>query len=334
MGSGRMAQIRAHDLILHDEVDWVGIASDNRDRATEALRITGASAAGTVGEILSDDVDAIVIAGNTDQHAALTLRAIDYRVPILCEKPIATNLDDALMVTKATHDAGVELMVGFQRRFDSAFVATRDRIRSGEIGTLYLLRLLSHDRVPPSPAFVQGAGGLIQDLMVHDFDLVRWLTDDEITTVYATGANRTELRYIEEAGDFDVAGVILKMSSGLPVLLSAARHSPGGHDVRAEVFGSKETLGIGFERERSAVSEILNGSPIARAPDPYKDFLQRFRPAFALQTRAFVEMAAGRRPNPSPAGEGVAAQQAAAATLMSIAEDRPVAMAEFTTSLN
>ncbi len=285
-------------------------------------------------DILSADIDAVVIAGSSDDHATQIIRAIDYRVPILCEKPIATTLNDAVRVTKAAQDSSVELMIGFQRRFDVAFAATRDRIRSGDLGNLYLLRLLSHDRVPPSPAFQQGSGGIIQDLMVHDFDLVRWLTDDEISSVFAIGSNRTGLDYIEQAGDFDVAGVMLEMNSGLPVLLSAARHSPGGHDVRAEIFGSKETLGVGFERERSALSDIVDGSKITRAADPFEDFMQRFRPAFALQTFAFVDMATGERPNPSPAADGVAAQQAAVATLTSIAEHRPVAMTEVTVPLD
>lgn len=322
--------MRAHDLLLHDLVDWAGIGSDNRDRAAAAARVSGASESGTVEDILSAGIDAVVIAGSSDDHANQIRRTIEYRVPILCEKPIATSLNDALRVTKAAHDSGVELMIGFQRRFDVAFTAARDRIRSGDLGTLYLLRLLSHDRFPPSPAFEEGSGGIVQDLMVHDFDLVRWLADDEVSSVYAVGVNRTDLHYIEEAGDFDVAGVVLQMSSGLPVLLSSARHSPGGHDVRAEIFGSKETLGVGFERERSALSNIVDRSTIARASDPFADFMQRFRPAFALQTRAFVEMAAGKRRNPSPATDGVVAQQIAAATLTSISENRPVAMTELT----
>ena len=333
LGTGRMAQMRAHDLMSHDLVDWAGIGSDNRDRAAAAARVSGASESGTVGDILSAGIDAVVIAGSSDDHATQIIRAIDHRVPILCEKPIATTLNDALRVTKAAHESGVELMIGFQRRFDVAFAAARDRIRSGDLGTLYLLRLLSHDRVPPTPAFEKSSGGIVQDLMVHDFDLVRWLTNDEILSVYAIGGNRTDLQYIEEAGDFDVTGVVLQMSSGLPVLLSSARHSPGGQDVRAEIFGSKETLGVGFERDRSALSDIVDGSTITRASEPFADFMQRFRPAFALQTRAFVEMAAGKRRNPSPATDGIAAQQIAAATLLSIAENRPVAMTELTAQL-
>jgi myo-inositol 2-dehydrogenase / D-chiro-inositol 1-dehydrogenase len=323
-----MAQMRAYDLILNDRVDWVGIGSDNRERAAAAALASGASMSGSVGDVLSADIDAVVIAGSSGDHAAQIIRAIDYRVPILCEKPIATAFTDAVRVSKAAQDARVELMIGFQRRFDVAFAATRERIRSGDLGTLYLLRLLAHDRVPPSPAFEKGSGGIVQDLMVHDFDLVRWLTDDEISSVYAIGSNRTDLAYIEEAGDFDVVGAVLEMNSGLVVLLSAARHSPGGHDVRAEIFGSAETLGVGFERDRSALSDIVDGSTIARAPDPFEDFMQRFRPAFALQTRAFVEMVAGERRNPSPAADGIAAQQAAAAALVSIAENRAVAMTE------
>jgi predicted dehydrogenase len=124
-------------------------------------------------------------------------------LPLFCEKPIATTLDDAVSVVQATQRAGVPLQVGFQRRFDPGFHELRASITSRDLGALYSITLTSHDATPPSKAFAAESGGMFLDLRVHDFDLVRWLTGDEVAEAFTGPARRGPADYLDALGDVD-----------------------------------------------------------------------------------------------------------------------------------
>src|SRR5207247_2487138 len=83
---------------------------------------------------------------------------------------------------------GCLLQVGFQRRFDPGYRAARDALREGRVGRLHTVRTVSSDPAPPPAAYVPLSGGLYRDCLIHDFDIVRWVTGLEITEVYAAGA--------------------------------------------------------------------------------------------------------------------------------------------------
>ena len=92
------------------------------------------------------------------------------------------------MALDAVKKAGVKLQIGFVRRFDHNHRGVYDAVRSGKIGTPHILRISSRDPQPPTIAYVRRSGGIFYDMMIHDFDMIRFLAGCEVTEVYAKGA--------------------------------------------------------------------------------------------------------------------------------------------------
>ena len=325
-GTGLMARLRARHLLMDGRVSWVGLASSNPIRAKETATEIGASFYGGLEEALVQNVDALVVAGASDDHAGHIRLGLAAGVPIFSEKPLATDLEECREVVRDAEAASVEVQVGFQRRFDKEYVDAKNLLDSGQLGRLYGLRLISHDHQPPTERFVTTSGGLFRDLGVHDYDLARWLTGEEVCEVFVVGAARSEWDYFERHDDVDTAVTLLKMESGLPVVISSARHSPDGHDVRAELYGSRHNVVVGYGSYAPLRSpgEIAAGKKV----DAFPNFLARFEGAFEQQSEAFVDWVAGETPNPCPAKHGVEALRVAVAAELSWKQNRPVVVSE------
>ena len=91
------------------------------------------------------------------------------------------------------------MQVSFQRRFDPGFAAAREAVESGSIGTLYLIRLNSHDHEPSPEHYIPTSGGIFRDLHVHDFDIARWLTGADVAEVYPVVSVRKWERFAQLA---------------------------------------------------------------------------------------------------------------------------------------
>lgn len=326
LGTGLMARVRAQHLLSDPRVTWIGLASRSAARAEDLAGQLGASASGSIEDILATPLDAVMISGASDDRASQVRLVLPGGVPIFCEKPLATDLDDCRKLLHEAAAMGVEIQVGFQRRFDREYAAAKKLIQSGELGSVYGLNLTSHDHEPPPEQFVATSGGLFSDLGVHDYDLARWLTGEEVDEVYAAGSYRTEWEYFGRHQDPDTAVTVLRMTSGLPVVVSTSRHSPDGHDVRAEIFGSRHNVAVGqgdYTPLRSPVA--LSQDQSIRA---YPNFLTRFEQAFTAQTTSFLDWIDGLHDNPCPASAGLESLRIAAAADRSWRQNRPVSLEE------
>ena len=332
VGAGRMGVIRAEDLAADGRVDEIVITNRNPIRAEElAARIDGELAGVTTapwGEW--PDADGYCVTTATDTHADLLEQFVPLGRPLLVEKPLAMTLaeTDALI----TMSQGVTMQIGFQRRFDAGIRRVKEAIDAGDLGVVYTMTLVAHDIAPGTPEFIAGSGGTFRDMLVHDLDLARWLSDSEIETVYATGTVRNHPDYAA-ANDYDVVAVHLTMANGMPILISGTRHDPAGHDIRMEVFGSRDSIAAGLDH-RSPI-RIADAEPTyletyftGADADPYRGFMDRFRAAFTAETSAFVDVVRGERDNPCPPEASRAALAAAVACEVSAREGRPVAMSE------
>jgi myo-inositol 2-dehydrogenase/D-chiro-inositol 1-dehydrogenase len=240
--------------------------------------------------------DAYVVATATDSHIGLLDELIPLGKPILCEKPISLTVEDTDLVIEDCKKFGTQIQVGFQRRFDPPINKAAKMVASGELGTLYLMHMYAHDHLPSTLEFLEGSGSIYRDLHVHDFDLIRWITQSEISKVYATQAVREHKQYAKY-DDADVSLISLTTASGVQVAITGTRHNPVGHDVRIEVFGSKDSISVGLN-PKTPIHDIdgqLNFAGVR-----YKGFIERFREAFAAETAAFHEFAQGKIANPCP----------------------------------
>lgn len=327
IGAGRMGEIRATDLAADPRVTEVLITNRTEARAESLAQRLGARAVAW-STASSTPADAYVMATATNAHGDLLETLLQQGRPILCEKPIALTIGDTEHICSRAEHSGAPMQIGFQRRFDAGIAQARQLVADGQIGELYDLVLASRDHTPPSREFLPGSGGIFRDLHVHDLDLVAWITGSPIESVQATSAIRGEGDYAE-FNDSDITKIIAITESGVPASISGARHDARGHDVRLEVFGSKDSASAGITARTPlhVMDDEADARHVDIDTDPYTGFIDRFRAAFRSETAAFVDMTLGA-PNPCPPRAALDAMRAAVACEVSARTGRTVLVRE------
>ena len=328
LGAGRIGRLHARLLAATPGVDELLIADAMPERAVEAAGEVGGRAAHSLESAL-DEADAVVIAAATTAHAGLIRAAADRGLPTFCEKPLAEDISATIEVARHIERTGIRFQLGFQRRFDPGYVEARRVIASGELGTLYNFHLVGHDPEPPHEGYIPQSGGLFRDFSIHDFDVIRWLTGHEVVEVYADGAV-LGFPMFAKYGDVDTAVATLRMDDGSLGVLTVARHDPLGYDIRAELFGSRDSISVGLG-PRTPIRSVEPGVPPQAGP-AWPHFLDRFGAAYTAEFAAFIGVARGDRATPCTADDGVQALRIAEAATRSLHEHRPVRVEEIANS--
>jgi len=224
-GAGRIGKIHAANLAAQPGVQFKYVVDVNQDAAAALAARHGGSSATVEAALADPAIKAVVIASSTDTHADLILRSAAAGKAIFCEKPVDLTLDRARACAAAVKEAKVLCMLGFQRRYDPTFNAVKTRIAAGEIGTPELLIVTSRDPGPPPVSYIQVSGGIFKDMLIHDFDIFRWILDDEAVSVHATGSCLVDPA-IGEAGDLDTAVVTIRTAKGRLCQINASRAPP------------------------------------------------------------------------------------------------------------
>lgn len=319
-GAGRIGKIHAGNLVRQPGVRLKYVIDVN-DSAAQALAMQhGARVADSDTAMRDGDVRAIVIASSTDTHADLIMRGVEARKAIFCEKPVDLDLARARACADAVKRAAVLCMIGFQRRFDPTFSAVRARIDAGEIGTPEMLVVTSRDPGAPPVDYIRVSGGIFKDMLIHDFDIFRWILADEASTLYATGSCLTDPA-IEGAGDIDATAVTIRTREGRLAQINTIRRAAYGYDQRFEVIGAKGMLQAGNHRPTEVVSSNAN----AIATDlPEHFFLERYRVAYAREMEHFFDALGSGKPVRTTIEDGVKALELADAATRSWREQRIV----------
>ena len=324
LGAGRIGRLHARVLAAQTEVSEIIVADVVPGRARELAAECNGRAVESVEEAL-DDADAVVIATPTDVHATLVRAAVERGLPTFCEKPLAFDLRETADLVGRVERAGVPLQVGFQRRFDPAYREARRLVEAGELGIVYLVRLIAHDHEPPPDAYIPTSGGLFRDSSIHDFDALRWVTGQEVVEVYATGSVRAFDAFARH-GDVDTGAAILRLGDGTLGVLGQTRHDPRGYDVRMEIVGSRDSVTVGLG-PRTPIRSLEPDA--ATAPGAaWTSFLDRFEVAYTEEVRAFVQVARGAIRSPCTAHDALEAMRISVAATQSLANGRPVCMAD------
>ncbi|MEU9399279.1 Gfo/Idh/MocA family oxidoreductase [Streptomyces sp. SID4985] len=325
IGTGRIGTIHANTLSRHREVGSLILTDTNPLRAQELAHRLGETAAPGVDEVFQWGVDAVVITTATSAHAELIGRAARSGLPVFCEKPIALDLPGTLGALAEVEAAGTVLQMGFQRRFDAGYVGAREAVRSGRLGRLHTVRALTSDQSPPPPEWLPLSGGLFRDTLIHDFDVLRWVTGREVTDVYASGSDAGPPMF-RAAGDVDTGAAVLTLDDGTLATATATRLNGAGYDVRMELAGERDTVVVGLDDRTPVASTEPTGPP--PCDKPWSGFFERFGSAYEAELRAFVEVVRGELPNPCDGREALQALRIAEACETSRRERRAVALAE------
>ena len=273
--------------------------------------------------INSGDIDAVVICSSTDTHCRFIIDAAKAGKQIFCEKPIAFDLaeiDEALSVVA---DQGVQLQIGFNRRFDSNHARLKQAISSGEIGEPHTMMVISRDPSPPPIEYIRVSGGLMMDMMIHDFDMCRFLLG-EVKEMYAIGDVKVDPA-IGEAGDIDTAKVMLRFENGAIGTIENSRQAVYGYDQRVEVFGSKGAATTGNWHPNAVT---ISDAESVRRDLPLHFFVERYFESYVTEMIAFVDAIENNRPVPVVGNDGRVPVVMAMAGMRSMAENRPVRLDE------
>src|SRR3954469_9917518 len=320
-GVGRIGTMHAGNLASLDAVDEVVLFDPVPGRAAgTAAAVDKARAVDDLDTLLTDS-DGVLVATPTTTHPDTVRRALAAKVPVLCEKPIASDYAEMSALVDDIEASGVEVLVGFQRRFDPAIAELYRRIRGGDVGTLYLVRAVGNDAEPPDFGYLPASGGIFRDLLIHDLDAVPWLVGEPVVEVYASGSVRVDDAFAQ-ADDVDNCVVTLKFAGGAHALLAGGRHDPLGYDHRIEVFGSKDSLAVGVDA-RTPLTSLEPGGPVV-ADDAYPGFPERFHRAYLNEMAVFTQVVAGEVANPSPARESLISLRLAEACEASRRSGAPV----------
>jgi len=324
LGAGRIGLLHAGLLACDPRVEEF-LVGDADARRAESIAAEVGGRSGSIEDILRSGPDCVVIAASTQAHAPLILACVEAGIPAFCEKPIALGYSDTVEVVEAVESTGAVLQIGFQRRFDAGYAEARRLVDSGELGTIYSVRLATHDPEPPPEEYIAGSGGIFRDLHIHDFDVLRWLTGAEAREVYAAGGVRG-FDFFGEHGDVDTSAALITMQDGSVAVLTGGRHDPLGYDVRAEIFGSRDSVAVGVNGRTPLRSVEPGVQPSGKVA--YPDFQNRFLDAYRAELEHFLSLARGEAENRCTARDALEALKIALAADLSLAENRPVMVSE------
>jgi myo-inositol 2-dehydrogenase/D-chiro-inositol 1-dehydrogenase len=321
-GAGRIGNIHAGNLAKESGAHLKYVVDPNATAAQALAARLGAQAA-TISQVFEDpDIGAVLICSSTDTHADLILAAAAAGKQIFCEKPVDLDLGRARACAETVKGAGVTCMIGFQRRFDPTFAAVKTRIQKGEIGTLEMLIVTSRDPGAPPIPYLRSSGGIFKDMLIHDFDIFRWILDDEAETVHASASCLIDPA-IAEAGDVDSTAVTIRTKRGRLAQINTSRRAAYGYDQRFEVLGSEGMLQAG----NHAPTEVVASTASAVCRDlPEHFFLERYRAAYANEMAHFFAVLAGREKLRTTIDDGVKALELADAATRSWREGTIVRM--------
>ncbi len=327
IGAGRIGRVHAETLAFRlPEAEIVAIADVNGEAAQAvAARCNIPRVATSADEILGDKkIEAVLICTSTDTHAELIVKAARAGKHIFCEKPISLSLEKIDSSLAAVKAAGVQLQVGFNRRFDSNFMRVRQAVASGEIGKPSLMHIISRDPAPPPMAFVRTSGGIFLDMMIHDFDMARYLMGEEVEEIYAAGGVLVEPAFKAE-DDLDTAFVVLHFTGGAIGTIDNSRKAVFGYDQRVEILGSKGKIA---SENRYPNQVVVSGEKNVYTDLPLNFFMQRYTESFALELQLFVQAVLEGKPTPVTGADSRVPVVMALAARKSYDEHRPVRLKE------
>lgn len=330
IGAGRIGQVHARSILTG--VPDARIAAIADPYLTEQAE-KWAQSIGIPGiykdhhKILEDpSIDAVLICSSTDTHAPISIEAINAGKHVFCEKPIDHSLAKIAEVKAALEASPKKLVyqVGFNRRFDHNYRAIRKAVEEGKIGDLHFVRISSRDPEPPPIPYVKISGGIFLDMMIHDIDMLRYLSGSEVKEVYASGVVLVDPA-IGEAGDVDTATVSAKLENGALALIDNSRKAVYGYDQRAEAFGSKGSIQNANDAPSTAVISTVDG---VTAEKPLWFFLERYMAAYQAEIKSFVNaIVTGAEPEVGLI-DGLMSIRIGLACKKSLQENRPVLLDE------
>ena len=293
-GAGMIGRMHAANLAGHKKAELCWVYDINQATGDEVAATFGARSCNSTEEPLSDpEVNAVLIATSTDTHASLIVESAKAGKAVFCEKPIDISLEKVNRCSDQIKNCDVPIQIGFNRRFDPSHRKVAQAVQNGEIGTLEHVIITSRDPEPPPKEYYLVAGGMLRDMTIHDFDLARFVLNEEVKKVTALTATLFD-PVAREIGEIDSAMILMQTESGKLCHINNSRHASYGYDQRLEAHGSKGMI-RSENHEQTTVERFNEQGSSWRDPLPFF-FIERYRQAFLDQLDAFIEALESNKP--------------------------------------
>ncbi len=322
-GAGEMASTHAMNLRADPRMELTYVVDPSAERAGALAAASGAAVVGPDAAFADPDIAAYIIASPPRTHADYLERAARTRAHIFCEKPIDHDIARARACLVALKGRERFVQMGFNRRFDPQFIALKRAITAGRIGTPEQVLIISRDAEAPPVEGFRHSSGLLKETAVHDYDLIRWLLDDEVAEVYVMADALINPDYLT-VGQIDTTTTTLRMARGTHVTVLNSLRAAFGYDQRLEVMG---TLGQASVGNMLGTQLVLSTADGVLGDKPYHSYFQRYADAYRAEIRDFADAVATNGPVTPDATDGLRASEIAEAAIRSMEDRRPVRLA-------
>ncbi|MEI3612903.1 Gfo/Idh/MocA family oxidoreductase [Pseudogracilibacillus sp. SO30301A] len=233
-----------------------------------------------------ENIDAVIIVTPTSTHADMIKKAAQHGKHVFVEKPLTQNIEEADEVIQVIEENNICCQVGFMRRFDPAYVEAKRRIDAGDIGKPLYFKGVSRDGNVPHEEFIKYSGGIFLDVAIHDYDIARFLMNDDVHSIHSSGNILLESnQFMENYHDVDQGMSIIRFKSGAVGDIETMRVAPYGYDIRGEVVGTDGAIQIGSMRQNDIKLFKTNET----SHDLVQDFPTRFKDAYLFEMVHFIE---------------------------------------------
>jgi myo-inositol 2-dehydrogenase / D-chiro-inositol 1-dehydrogenase len=283
VGAGKIGANHIERLAKRIEGAEVSVVVDaDLARAKKSAEaIPSAVAVSNIAEALNrEDVNAVLIATPGFLHRDMLLQVLERDLPILCEKPLTPDAPSSWEILEAEQRLGKKLIqVGFMRRFDAGYQRLRDIITSGKLGELLMLHC-SH-RVAEVPQDFTNEM-LINDAVVHEFDVIRYLTGEEIKNVQVRLGRASRHAH---SGQHDPQHVLIEIENGVLADVEIFVNAQFGYQVATQAVFEEGIVNIGEDTGPYVRHAGRWGGEITPG------FVERFGSAFDTEVRCWVKAA-------------------------------------------
>jgi myo-inositol 2-dehydrogenase/D-chiro-inositol 1-dehydrogenase len=327
IGAGRIGKVHAASISQRiEQAEVIAIADPDIDEAELLTRKLGIPMAfkDPMDVIHHAEIDAVVICSPTDTHIEYIRTCTDQKKHIFCEKPIDLDLNKIKNILEVVKEAGIQMMVGFNRRFDPNFAKIKELVSEGKIGDPQILKITSRDPGPPPSQYIKSSGGLFLDMAIHDFDMARFIVQDEVEEVYSKGAVLID-KEIGRLGDIDTAITTLQFKNGAMGVIDNSRKAVYGYDQRLEIFGSSGMAKI--DNNLPENHELFDSSGSHKSL-PLNFFMERYTESYYLEMCEFVDAILQGKSLSVSGMDGLLSVAIGLAAKKSVEEKRPVRLNE------
>ena len=246
IGYGRIGKIHFNNIISNPKLKLL-IVYDKYN-----LNISDVYTTTKKEELIeNNNIDAVVICSPTSTHYNLILECLNNNKHVFVEKPLSLELEEIKICYDLAKEKNLQLLVGYNRRFDEKINNLKLKVQNNEIGKINYILTISRDYPYPTADYLKISGGMFHDCAVHDIDYVNWILEELPISVYVT-ATITKKKIINN-GNLDHINIVFQYPSNIICSMNLSRISQS-YDQRCEIYGDNGELIINDYQDYPKIS--------------------------------------------------------------------------------